>query len=133
MTIKNRRGYTVSESALVCEVLHMLMIFFNQYERRKPSVHASAAMHATDGACKRNCRRLGGNGWCRLLGREKTYASQASRSRFLRAFFQFWLFVCIVIAYAATSRFTYVPANGNDGQEKPRYCYEYQHFRTLHA
>ena len=89
---------------LICEVLHMLMIFFtNMNDANKAfmfvqkctlpmilanSIAVAAAMLVIS-----------------LIGKEKIRLKNEKKQ--ISQTFQFWLFVCIVIAYAATSLFTY--------------------------
>lgn len=99
---------------LICEVLHMLMIFFtNMNDANKAfmfvqkctlpmilanSIAVAAAMLVIS-----------------LIGKEKIRLKNEKKQ--ISQTFQFWLFVCIVIAYAATSLFTYSLQTGMTSRE----------------
>ena len=99
---------------LICEVLHMLMIFFtNMSDANKAftfvqkctlpmilanSIAVAAAMLVIS-----------------LIGKEKIHIKNEKKQ--ISQTFQFWLFVCIVIAYAATSLFTYSLQTGMTSRE----------------
>ena len=99
---------------LICEVLHMLMIFFtNMNDANKAfmfvqkctlpiilanSIAVAAAMLVIS-----------------LIGKEKIRLKNEKKQ--ISQTFQFWLFVCIVIAYAATSLFTYSLQTGMTTRE----------------
>lgn len=99
---------------LICEVLHMLMIFFtNMSDANKAfifvqkctlpmilanSIAVAAAMLVIS-----------------LIGKEKIRIKKEKKQ--ISQTFQFWLFVCIVIAYAATSLFTYSLQTGMTSRE----------------
>ncbi len=99
---------------LICEVLHMLMIFFtNMNDTNKAfmfvqkctlpmilanSIAVAAAMLVIS-----------------LIGKEKIRLKNEKKQ--ISQTFQFWLFVCIVIAYAATSLFTYSLQTGMTSRE----------------
>lgn len=99
---------------LICEVLHMLMIFFtNMSDANKAftfvqkctvpmilanSIAVAAAMLVIS-----------------LIGKEKIHIKNEKKQ--ISQTFQFWLFVCIVIAYAATSLFTYTLQTGMTARE----------------
>lgn len=89
---------------VICEVLHMLMIFFTNMD------DANAAFvfvrKCTLPMTLANCIAVSAAMLIiAIIGREKINVKNSKRQ--ISQTFQFWLFVCIMIAYAATSVFTY--------------------------
>ena len=99
---------------MVCEVLHMLMIFLTNMK------DASRAFTFVE-SC--TLPMVLANGIAvglavmavSILGREKLKFHKEQKQ--ISQTFQFWLFICIVIAYFVTSGFTYVLQTGMSGRE----------------
>ena len=99
---------------MVCEVLHMLMIFLTNMK------DASRAFTFVE-SC--TLPMVLANGIAvglavmavSILGREKLKFHKEQKQ--ISQTFQFWLFICIVIAYFVTSGFTYVLQTGMSGKE----------------
>ena len=106
-------GYGVS-IAVVCEVIHMLLIFITNMD------DSAYAFEFVKGAC---IPMIIGNSVAvglaivivSLLSRERlTYIKGRKK---IAHTFQKWLLLCIVVAFLATSTFTYILQNGMAGLE----------------
>ena len=99
---------------MVCEVLHMLMIFvtnMNDANRAFTFVEScTLPMVLANGIAVGLAVMV-----VSILGREKLKFHKEQKQ--ISQTFQFWLFICIVIAYFVTSGFTYVLQTGMSGKE----------------
>ena len=99
---------------MVCEVLHMLMIFvtnMNDANRAFNFVEScTLPMVLANGIAVGLAVMV-----VSILGREKLKFHKEQKQ--ISQTFQFWLFICIVIAYFVTSGFTYVLQTGMSGKE----------------
>lgn len=99
---------------IVCEVLHMLMIFvtnMNDANRAFTFVEScTLPMVLANGIAVGLAVMV-----VSILGREKLKFHKEQKQ--ISQTFQFWLFICIVIAYFVTSGFTYVLQTGMSGKE----------------
>lgn len=99
---------------MICEVLHMLMIFFT---------NMSDANRAFTFVQKCTFPMILANSIAvavamlviSLIGKEKIRIKNEKKQ--ISQTFQFWLFICIVVAYAATSMFTYTLQTGMTSRE----------------
>lgn len=99
---------------MVCEVLHMLMIFvtnMNDANRAFTFVEScTLPMVLANGIAVGLAVMV-----VSILDREKLKFHKEQKQ--ISQTFQFWLFICIVIAYFVTSGFTYVLQTGMSGKE----------------
>ena len=99
---------------LICEVLHMLMIFFtNMNDANKAFMFVQKCtlpMILANSIAVASAMLV-----ISLIGKEKIRLKNEKKQ--ISQTFQFWLFVCIVIAYAATSLFTYSLQTGMTSRE----------------
>lgn len=94
---------------VICEVIHMLMIFFtnmNDASLAFTFVQKAAIPMALANGIAVAAAMLGVS----LLGKEKLRLRREEKQ--ISQTFQLWLFVCIVIAFAATGSFTFVLQTG---------------------
>ena len=99
---------------MVCEVLHMLMIFLTNM--KDASRAFTFVQSCTLPMVLANGIAVGLAVMAvSLLGREKLKFHKEQKQ--ISQTFQFWLFICIVIAYVVTSGFTYVLQTGMSGKE----------------
>lgn len=99
---------------MVCEVLHMLMIFFTNM--KDASRAFTFVQSCTLPMVLANGIAVGLAVMAvSLLGREKLKFHKEQKQ--ISQTFQFWLFICIVIAYFVTSGFTYVLQTGMSSKE----------------
>lgn len=99
---------------MVCEVLHMLMIFLT---------NMTDAVRAFTFVQSCTLPMVLANGIAvglavmavSLLGKEKINLKKEHKQ--ISQTFQFWLFICIMIAYAVTSAFTYILQTGMSSKE----------------
>ena len=99
---------------MVCEVLHMLMIFFtnmNDASRAFTFVQSCTLPMVLANGIAVGLAVMAVS----LLGREKLKFHKEQKQ--ISQTFQFWLFICIVIAYFVTSGFTYVLQTGMSSKE----------------
>lgn len=99
---------------MVCEVLHMLMIFLtnmNDASRAFTFVESCTLPMVIANGIAVGLAVMAVS----ILGREKLNLHKEQKQ--ISQTFQFWLFICIVIAYAVTSGFTYVLQTGMSGKE----------------
>ena len=99
---------------MVCEVLHMLMIFvtnMNDANRAFTFVESCTLPMVLANGIAVGLAVMAGS----ILGREKLKFHKEQKQ--ISQTFQFWLFICIVIAYFVTSGFTYVLQTGMSGKE----------------
>lgn len=99
---------------MVCEVLHMLMIFFtnmNDASRAFTFVQSCTLPMVLANGIAVGLAVMAVS----LLGREKVNLHNEKKQ--ISQTFQFWLFICIVIAYIVTSGFTYILQTGMSGKE----------------
>ena len=99
---------------MVCEVLHMLMIFVtNMKDANRAFTFVESCtlpMVLANGIAVGLAVMA-----VSILGREKLKFHKEQKQ--ISQTFQFWLFICIVIAYFVTSGFTYVLQTGMSGKE----------------
>lgn len=99
---------------MVCEVLHMLMIFVtNMKDANRAFTFVESCtlpMVLANGIAVGLAVMV-----VSILGREKLKFHKEQKQ--ISQTFQFWLFICIVIAYFVTSGFTYVLQTGMSGKE----------------
>ena len=99
---------------MVCEVLHMLMIFLTNM--KDASRAFTFVQSCTLPMVLANGIAVGLAVMAvSLLGREKVNLHNEKKQ--ISQTFQFWLFICIVIAYIVTSGFTYILQTGMSGKE----------------
>ena len=101
-------------SGMVCEVLHMLMIFvtnMNDANRAFTFVESCTLPMVLANGIAVGLAVMAVS----ILGREKLKFHKEQKQ--ISQTFQFWLFICIVIAYFVTSGFTYVLQTGMSGKE----------------
>lgn len=99
---------------MVCEVLHMLMIFLTNM--KDASRAFTFVQSCTLPMVLANGIAVGLAVMAvSLLGREKLKFHKEQKQ--ISQTFQFWLFICIVIAYFVTSGFTYVLQTGMSSKE----------------
>lgn len=99
---------------MVCEVLHMLMIFVTNM--KDASRAFTFVQSCTLPMVLANGIAVGLAVMAvSILGREKLKFHKEQKQ--ISQTFQFWLFICIVIAYFVTSGFTYVLQTGMSGKE----------------
>ena len=99
---------------MVCEVLHMLMIFvtnMNDANRAFTFVESCTLPMVLANGIAVGLAVMAVS----ILGREKLKFHKEQKQ--ISQTFQFWLFICIVIAYFVTSGFTYVLQTGMSGKE----------------
>lgn len=99
---------------MVCEVLHMLMIFLtnmNDASRAFTFVQSCTLPMVLANGIAVGLAVMAVS----LLGREKLKFHKEQKQ--ISQTFQFWLFICIVIAYFVTSGFTYVLQTGMSSKE----------------
>ena len=99
---------------MVCEVLHMLMIFvtnMNDANRAFTFVESCTIPMVLANGIAVGLAVMAVS----ILGREKLKFHKEQKQ--ISQTFQFWLFICIVIAYFVTSGFTYVLQTGMSGRE----------------
>ena len=99
---------------MVCEVLHMLMIFvtnMNDANRAFTFVESCTLPMVLANGIAVGLAVMAVS----ILGREKLKFHKEQKQ--ISQTFQFWLFICIVIAYFVTSGFTYVLQTGMSGRE----------------
>ena len=99
---------------MVCEVLHMLMIFvtnMNDANRAFSFVESCTLPMVLANGIAVGLAVMAVS----ILGREKLKFHKEQKQ--ISQTFQFWLFICIVIAYFVTSGFTYVLQTGMSGKE----------------
>ena len=99
---------------MVCEVLHMLMIFvtnMNDASRAFTFVESCTLPMVLANGIAVGLAVMAVS----ILGREKLKFHKEQKQ--ISQTFQFWLFICIVIAYFVTSGFTYVLQTGMSGKE----------------
>ena len=99
---------------MVCEVLHMLMIFvtnMNDANRAFTFVESCTLPMVLANGIAVGLAVMAVS----LLGSEKLKFHKEQKQ--ISQTFQFWLFICIVIAYFVTSGFTYVLQTGMSGKE----------------
>lgn len=99
---------------MVCEVLHMLMIFLtnmNDASRAFTFVESCTLPMAMANGIAVGLAVMAVS----IHGREKLKFHKEQKQ--ISQTFQFWLFICIVIAYVVTSGFTYVLQTGMSGKE----------------
>ena len=99
---------------MVCEVLHMLMIFvtnMNDANRAFTFVESCTIPMVLANGIAVGLAVMAVS----ILGREKLKFHKEQKQ--ISQTFQFWLFICIVIAYFVTSGFTYVLQTGMSGKE----------------
>ena len=99
---------------MVCEVLHMLMIFvtnMNDANRAFTFVESCTLPMVLANGIAVGLAVMAVS----ILGREKLQFHKEQKQ--ISQTFQFWLFICIVIAYFVTSGFTYVLQTGMSGKE----------------
>ena len=99
---------------MVCEVLHMLMIFvtnMNDANRAFTFVESCTLPMVIANGIAVGLAVMAVS----ILGREKLKFHKEQKQ--ISQTFQFWLFICIVIAYFVTSGFTYVLQTGMSGKE----------------
>lgn len=99
---------------MVCEVLHMLMIFLtnmNDASRAFTFVQSCTLPMVMANGMAVGLAVMAVS----MLGREKIKFHKEQKQ--ISQTFQFWLFICIVIAYFVTSGFTYVLQTGMSGKE----------------
>lgn len=99
---------------MVCEVLHMLMIFLtnmNDASRAFTFVQSCTLPMVLSNGIAVGMAVMAVS----ILGREKLNLHKDQKQ--ISQTFQFWLFICIVIAYVVTSGFTYVLQTGMSGKE----------------
>ena len=99
---------------MVCEVLHMLMIFLtnmNDASRAFTFVQSCTLPMVFANGIAVGIAVMAVS----LLGREKLNLHKEQRQ--ISQTFQFWLFICIVIAYVVTSGFTYALQTGMSSKE----------------
>ena len=99
---------------MVCEVLHMLMIFvtnMNDANRAFSFVESCTIPMVLANGIAVGLAVMAVS----ILGREKLKFHKEQKQ--ISQTFQFWLFICIVIAYFVTSGFTYVLQTGMSGRE----------------
>ena len=99
---------------MVCEVLHMLMIFvtnMNDANRAFTFVESCTLPMVLANGIAVGLAVMAVS----ILGREKLKFRKEQKQ--ISQTFQFWLFICIVIAYFVTSGFTYVLQTGMSGKE----------------
>ena len=99
---------------MVCEVLHMLMIFvtnMNDASRAFTFVQSCTLPMVMSNGIAVGLAVMAVS----LLGREKVNLHNEKKQ--ISQTFQFWLFICIVIAYFVTSGFTYILQTGMSGKE----------------
>ena len=93
----------------VCEVFHMLMIFFTNMGDARYAF--TFVQKATLPMALANSLAVGAAVMAvSALGREKLSLKREQKQ--ISQTFQFWLFICIVVAYTATSAFAYVLQTG---------------------
>lgn len=99
---------------MVCEVLHMLMIFLtNMNDANRAFIFVQSCtlpMVLANGIAVGLAVMA-----VSILGREKLKFHKEQKQ--ISQTFQFWLFICIVIAYVVTSGFTYILQTGMSGKE----------------
>lgn len=89
--------------AMICEIMHMLMIFFTNMN--DVATAFGFVKGCTLPMVLGNGIAVGGAiGMVSLLSKEKSARHRGQKQ--ISQTFQFWLFVCIVLAFAATSIFT---------------------------
>ena len=99
---------------MVCEVLHMLMIFvtnMNDANRAFTFVESCTLPMVLANGIAVGLAVMAVS----ILGREKLKFHKEQKQ--ISQTFQFWLFICIVIAYIVTSGFTYILQTGMSGKE----------------
>ena len=99
---------------MVCEVLHMLMIFLanmNDASRAFTFVQSCALPMILANGIAVGLAVMAVS----ILGREKLNLHKEQKQ--ISQTFQFWLFICIVIAYVVTSGFTYILQTGMSSKE----------------
>ena len=99
---------------MVCEVLHMLMIFLTNMKdasRAFTFVQSCTLPMVMSNGIAVGLAVMAVS----ILGREKLKFHKEQKQ--ISQTFQFWLFICIVIAYFVTSGFTYVLQTGMSGKE----------------
>ena len=99
---------------MVCEVLHMLMIFLTNMKdasRAFTFVQSCTLPMVMSNGIAVGLAVMAVS----LLGREKLKFHKEQKQ--ISQTFQFWLFICIVIAYFVTSGFTYVLQTGMSSKE----------------
>ncbi len=99
---------------MVCEVLHMLMIFLtnmNDASRAFTFVESCTLPMVLANGIAVGLAVMAVS----ILGREKLKFHKEQKQ--ISQTFQFWLFICIVIAYVVTSGFTYILQTGMSGKE----------------
>ena len=99
---------------MVCEVLHMLMIFLtnmNDASRAFTFVQSCTLPMVMSNGIAVGLAVMAVS----ILGREKLKFHKEQKQ--ISQTFQFWLFICIVIAYFVTSGFTYVLQTGMSSKE----------------
>lgn len=99
---------------MVCEVLHMLLIFLtnmNDASRAFTFVQSCTLPMVMANGIAVGLAVMAVS----ILGREKLKFHKEQKQ--ISQTFQFWLFICIVIAYVVTSGFTYVLQTGMSGKE----------------
>ncbi|MDY6315380.1 MAG: SpoIIE family protein phosphatase [Clostridia bacterium] len=99
---------------MVCEVLHMLMIFLTNMKdasRAFTFVQSCTLPMVMSNGIAVGLAVMAVS----LLGREKVNLHNEKKQ--ISQTFQFWLFICIVIAYIVTSGFTYILQTGMSGKE----------------
>lgn len=99
---------------MVCEVLHMLMIFvtnMNDASRAFTFVESCTLPMVLANGIAVGLAVMAVS----IIGREKLKFHKEQKQ--ISQTFQFWLFICIVIAYFVTSGFTYVLQTGMSGKE----------------
>ena len=99
---------------MVCEVLHMLMIFvtnMNDANRAFTFVQSCTLPMVMSNGIAVGLAVMAVS----ILGREKLKFHKEQKQ--ISQTFQFWLFICIVIAYFVTSGFTYILQTGMSGKE----------------
>ena len=99
---------------MVCEVLHMLMIFLTNMKdasRAFTFVQSCTLPMVMSNGIAVGLAVMAVS----ILGREKLKFHKEQKQ--ISQTFQFWLFICIVIAYFVTSGFTYILQTGMSGKE----------------
>ena len=99
---------------MVCEVQHMLMIFLTNMKdasRAFTFVQSCTLPMVMSNGIAVGLAVMAVS----LLGREKVNLHNEKKQ--ISQTFQFWLFICIVIAYFVTSGFTYILQTGMSGKE----------------